>query len=217
MESRFPELHPVLSTLGFVSLGLLWLGVVTGFLLHGSWRPPLLGQAALHPIHRATAGLGLSLGAVHGVGQLALPGGSITVLELVVPFADPDNRIGTGVAVIGSELLAAVALSMIVQRWSGPARRRALHRFSYVAFMLVVAHVLISGTDVTPVQVWLPIFCGWLMTVAMWLATASRRTPPPDPSPPRRPAPLPIDAPRYGDISAVPGVRRRPPTSRGDR
>jgi ferredoxin/DMSO/TMAO reductase YedYZ heme-binding membrane subunit len=302
-----PDLHLVLATLGFVSLGLLWLGVVTGFLLHGSWRPPLLSQPALHKIHQATAGLGLSLGAVHGIGQLAVPGGSITVLDLVLPFADSDDRIGTGVAVVGSEVLAAVALSVTIQRLLGPARWRALHLFSYAAFMLIVAHVLISGTDVTPVWVWLPILGGWFVTVALWLATTSQlRTPPPDRSPrvevlrwvaerppgrgdspdvavlvdkrrctrlglceqlaphvfrlgvdgevwhrptvpvdelepvtrsaeicpvraitlagqpAGRPAlqnasPLSIDAPRQGDISAVPGVRRRPATPRDDR
>jgi ferredoxin len=312
VESQSPGIHLVLATLGFVSLGLLWLGVVTGFLLHGSWRPPLLSEPALHKIHQATAGLGLSLGAVHGIGQLALPGGSITVLELVLPFADSDNRIGTGVAVVGSEVLAAVALSAIIKRSLGPARWRALHLFSYAAFMLIIAHVLISGTDVTPVWVWLPIVGGWLVTVALWLATTSQLktprpgTPAPDLSPrkkvlmwvterlpergdspdvavlvdkrlctrlglceqlaphvfrlgvagevwhrPRvpveelelvtraaeicpvraitlagrpagRPAaqsasPLRIEAPRQGDISAVPGVRRRPATSPGDR
>ncbi|MFG2042318.1 hypothetical protein [Dactylosporangium sp. NPDC048998] len=245
VESQSPEFHLVLATLGFVSLGLLWLGVVTGFLLHGSWRPPFL--SALHAIHRATAGLGLSLGAVHGIGQLALPGGSITMTELVVPFTDSDNRIGTGVAVVGSEVLAAVGLSVIIQRRLGPARWRALHLFSYAAFMLIVAHVLISGTDVTPVWVWLPILGGWLVTVALWLATVSRLSKPrPGPSPriwsvaeslPERgdspdvsvsitlagrpalqsAAPPEIDVPRHGDIGAVPGVRRRPPTSRGDR
>jgi hypothetical protein len=30
-------------------------------------------------------------------------------------------------------------------------------------------------------------------------------------------SPVPIDAPRQSDISAVPGVRRRPAVSRGDR
>jgi ferredoxin len=303
VESQSPDLHLVLATLGFASLGLLWLGVVTGFLLNGSWRPPLLSRPGLHKVHRATAGMGLSLGAVHGIGQLALRGGSITVLELVLPFADSDDRIGTADAVVGTEDLDAVALSVIVQRWLGPTRWRALHLFSYAAFMIIVAHVLISGTDVTPVWVWLPILGGWLVTVALWLATTMRlRTPPPDPSsgievllpvaerlPGRgdspdvavlvdkrlctrqglceqlaphvfrlgedgevwhRPtvpvselervtraaeicpvraitlagqpalenaSPLRMDTPRQGDISDVPGVRRRPATSRGDR
>lgn len=301
VESQSPDLHLVLATLGFVSLGLLWLGVVTGFLLGGSWRPPFLSRQALENIHHATTVLGLSLGAVHGIGQLAVPDGSITVVELVVPFADSDDRIGTGLAVVGAEVLAAVGLSMTVQRWLGPERWLWLHRFSYVAFMLIVAHALVSGTEVTSVWAWLPLLVGWLATAALWLAAMSRsRTTPPDvphrtevlrPVAPRltgrghgpdvavfvdrrlctgaglceqlapqvfrldadgsvwqrptvhvddlqpvtraaescpvraitlahRPAlqaasPLSIDAPRRGDISDVPGVRRRPPTSRG--
>jgi DMSO/TMAO reductase YedYZ heme-binding membrane subunit len=233
VKIQSPDPHLVLAALGFVSLGLLWLGVVTGFLCSGSWRPPLLSQPALHKVHRATACLGLSLGAVHGIGQLTLPGGSITVFELVLPFADTDNRIGTGVAVVGSEVLAAVAISAIIQPWLGPARWRSLHLFSYAAFMHIVAHALISGADVTPVWVWLLLLGGWLVTVALWLVTTSRRrTPLPDASArievvrmeaERLPgavlqnvSPLRIDPPRQGDISDVPGVRRRPATPRGD-
>ena len=257
MDNRSQSLDLVLSTLGFVSFGLLWLGVVTGFLLRGSWRPPLLSSSALQGLHGATSGVGLSLGAVHAAGQLAVPGTSITVLELVVPFADQDDRIGTGVAVVGSEVLLAVALSVIVQRWWGAARWRSLHLFSYAAFMLIVAHVLISGTDVTPVRVWLPVLGAWLVTVVLWLTSTSLlASRPPSPAPPDRapnrtpegapreavlrwvaerlpdrdgPAPagtralgsaspLMIEPPRRrGDVSAVPGVRRRPATWRGDR
>ncbi len=254
MDNQSQGLLLVLSTLGFVSFGLLWLGVVTGFLLRGSWRPPLLSSSALQGLHRTTSGVGLSLGGVHAAGQLAVPGTSITVLDLVVPFADQDDRIGTGVAVVGSEVLLAVALSVIVQRWWGPARWRSLHLFSYAAFMLVAAHMLISGTDVTPVWVWLPVLGAWLVTVVLWLTSTSLLASPlpspapPDPAPDRAPreavlrweaerppdrdgpdragtralgsaSRLMIEPPRRrgGDVSAVPGVRRRPGISRGDR
>jgi sulfoxide reductase heme-binding subunit YedZ len=175
------DLQLVLAILGFESLALLWLGIVTGFLVHRSWRSPLFSHRALQEIHQATAGLGLSLGAVHGIGQVALPGGSIAVLDLIVPFVDSDNRLGTGVAVVGSEVLAAIALSVIVKRRLGPERWRALHLFSYAAFMLIIAHVLISGRDVGPVWVRLVLIGAWLVTVALGLATTSRsQTRPPD-------------------------------------
>jgi ferredoxin len=174
VDNQSPGLHLVLATFGFESLGLLWLGVMTGLLLRGPWRSALLSQPALHKVHQATAGLGLSLGVVHGIGQL----------ERGLPFANSDDRIGTGLAVIGSEVLAAVALSVIIRRWLGPARWRALHLSSYAAFTLITAHVLISGTDVTPVWVWLPILGGWLVTVALWLTMRllpSRLPPAPSP------------------------------------
>jgi sulfoxide reductase heme-binding subunit YedZ len=69
---------------------------------------------------------------------------------------------------------------VIVKRWLGPSRWRALHLSSYAAFTLIVAHVLISGPDVAPAWARLPIVAGWLATVALWLATTSRlRTPQP--------------------------------------
>jgi ferredoxin len=176
------DLHLALATLEFESLVLLWLGIATGFLLHRSWRPPVFGQRALQEIHQSTTALGLSLGAVYGIGQAALSGGSVAGLDLVVPFVD--MRVGTGVTVVGSEVLAAIALSVFIKRRLGPGRWRGLYLFSYVAFMVIIAYVLISGKDVEPVGVRLALIGAWLVTVALGLATLSQlRTGPPDRTP----------------------------------
>lgn len=179
------DLHLALATLGFESLGLLWLAIATGFLLHRSWRPPVFGQRALQEIHQSTTALGLSLGAVYGIGQAALSGGSVAVLDLVVPFVDTRDRVGTGVAVVvGSEVLAAIALCVFIKRRLGPGRWRGLHLFSYAAFMLIIAYVLISGKDVVPGGVRLALIGAWLVAVALGLATISQlRTGPPDRTP----------------------------------
>ena len=173
MDSASQSLHLVLSTMGFASFIMLWLTVVAGFVLRNSWTQTWIKRSTLDGIHQTLAVTGLSLGAFHGLAQLAVPGGSITLLELIVPFVDSDDPIGLGVGVVGLELLVAVALSVIIQRRLGYWRWRLVHLLAYAAFMLVVTHVLVSGTDVTPVLVWLLVLSAWLVTVVLWLTTTS--------------------------------------------
>lgn len=72
---------------------------------------------------------------------------------------------------IALELLLATTLSVLIQRRLGYSRWRALHALTYVAFMLLVAHVLISGSDVGPPAVWGSVLVAWLSTVALWFTT----------------------------------------------
>jgi ferredoxin/DMSO/TMAO reductase YedYZ heme-binding membrane subunit len=173
VASASQSLHLVLSMMGFASFIMLWLSLVAGFVLRNSWTQTWIKRPTLDGIHQTLALIGLCLGAFHGLAQLAVPGGSITLLELVVPFVDSDDPIGLGVGVVGFELLVAVALSVAIQRRLGYGRWRVVHLLAYAAFMLVVAHVLISGTDVTSIWVWLSVLGAWLVTVVLWLTTTS--------------------------------------------
>jgi len=157
--------------MGFVSFTLLWVAVLTGFLLRNAWTKIWVRRPTLHGIHHTAAVTGLCLAIFHGLAHVAAPGGAITLVELVIPFIDFDDPIGIGVGVLALELLIGAALSVAIQRRIGYARWRALHVVTYAAFILVVGHVLISGPDVRPVWVWLPILVAWLSTVLLWATT----------------------------------------------
>jgi sulfoxide reductase heme-binding subunit YedZ len=162
-----------LATLGFASFFLLWLAVVTGFVLHNSWTHTWIRRPTLYTIHQTLSVTGLCLGVFHGLAQVIVPKRAISLLEVVVPFVDSDDPIGIGVGVVGFELMLAVSLSMVIQRRLGYARWRLMHLLTYAAFMLTVAHVLISGSDVTSAWVWPLVLAAWLVTVALWLTTTS--------------------------------------------
>ena len=88
-----------------------------------------------------------------------------------MPFTFWRDPIGVGVGVIGLEIMVAVALSIIVQRFLGYSRWRALHTLTYVAFTLVVAHVLISGSDAFRPHLAVAVLGAWLSVVVLWLVT----------------------------------------------
>jgi ferredoxin/DMSO/TMAO reductase YedYZ heme-binding membrane subunit len=165
------SMYLVTAGMGFVSFTLLWVAVLTGFLLRNAWTQTWVRRPTLHAVHHTAAVMGLCLAIFHGVAHAATPGGAITLVELVVPFIDFDDPIGIGAGVLALELLIGIALSVAIQRRLGYARWRALHLVTYAAFILVVGHVLISGRDLTRMWVWVPILVAWLTTVLLWATT----------------------------------------------
>jgi sulfoxide reductase heme-binding subunit YedZ len=173
--------HLIAATVGFISFFLLWLAVVWGMILRNGWAQTRIRHSTVYGAHQTMALLGLCLGVVHAVVQLANPTGTIFAIHLVVPFIYPYDPIGIGAGVVSLELLLALAMSILIQRRLGYTRWRAVHSFSYVAFMLLVAHILVSGTETGPIYVWAPVVGMWLVTVLLWinslgvLARASRK------------------------------------------
>ncbi|GAA2382093.1 hypothetical protein Cme02nite_53150 [Catellatospora methionotrophica] len=167
--------HVIAATVGFTSFGLLWLAVLGGVALRNGWGLSRIRRPVAYAAHQGIALIGLTLGLVHGIAQLAVPNGTISVVEVIVPFVDADDPIGVGAGVLGLELVLAGAISIVIQRRLGFSRWRAVHMATYVGFSLVSAHVLISGTDTGPAWVWGPVYTAWLATVALWFTTWPRR------------------------------------------
>lgn len=173
MRSAAESVHLIAATVGFLSFFLLWLAVAWGMILRNGWALTRIRHATIYGIHSTVSLLGLTLAAVHAFAQLAVPGGPIRLVHEVVPFIAPDDPVGIGVGVLSLELMVAAALSILIQKRLGYTRWRALHALTYVAFMLLVAHVLISGSDVGPSWVWGSVLGAWLVTVALWLSGTS--------------------------------------------
>ncbi|MFI6762221.1 ferric reductase-like transmembrane domain-containing protein [Micromonospora sp. NPDC050417] len=171
MRSAQESVHLIAATVGFISFFLLWLAVLSGLVLRNGWALTRIRHSTAHATHSTIALLGLCLGLVHGFAQLASPGGPVRLVDQFVPFLNPTDPIGIGVGTVALELMVATTLSVLVQRRLGYTRWRALHALTYVAFMLLVAHVLISGSDVGPPVVWGSVLVAWLSTVAVWITT----------------------------------------------
>jgi ferredoxin/DMSO/TMAO reductase YedYZ heme-binding membrane subunit len=176
VQSAAEGVHIVAAANGFTSLFLLWLAVIWGLVLRNGWAPTRLRHSTSYGLHQTCALLGLTLGVVHAASQLAAPGGTVTLLNEFVPFTHPFDPIGIGVGVIALEIFVATSLSVLIQRRLGYTRWRALHALTYVAFMLVVAHVLLSGTDVGPAWVGGLVLIAWLSTVIMWVTSTGWAT-----------------------------------------
>jgi ferredoxin len=167
------SVHLVAATVGFLALFLIWLAVVWGLVLRNGWAQTRIRHATVYGIHQTVALLGLCLAAVHAFAQLATPGGTVRLLDTLVPFTNDYDPIGIGAGVVALEVTVACALSVLIQRRLGYTRWRALHALNYVAFMFLVAHVLISGSDLgSPVRSG-AVLVAWLVTVVLWLSTTS--------------------------------------------
>jgi ferredoxin len=174
MSSAQHSVHVVAATVGFASLVLLWLTVVWGTLLRVGWGLTRVRHQTLYGVHMTLTLVGLTLGVVHAVAQLAVPGGPVRVVDEWVPFANGRDPFGVGVGVVSLELLVALAVSVLVQRWLGYHRWRMLHLAAYVAFTLLCAHVLISGSDTRSVWVRSVVVAGWVSVLGLRVVTTAR-------------------------------------------
>lgn len=165
--------HLVAASAGTVSFLLIWLTTVSGIALRNGWLGVTVRHSSLHAVHMVGASTGLLLGVLHGVAQLAAPVVKVRPVDLLVPFGNRYDPVGIGVGVLGLEIMLAAAVSVPLQRRLGFTRWRLLHNLNHVAFMLLVAHVLISGSDVGRSPVWLTVLGLWLLAVLAWAAGAT--------------------------------------------
>jgi sulfoxide reductase heme-binding subunit YedZ len=165
--------HLVAATAGTLSFLLIWLTTVSGIALRNGWFGIKVRHSSLHGLHMIGASTGLVLGLLHGFAQLAAPVAKVRPVDVLVPFGNRYDPVGIGVGVLGLEIMVAAAVSVALQRRLGFTRWRLLHNLNHIAFMLLVAHILISGSDVGPPWVWLSVLGLWLVAVACWLAGAT--------------------------------------------
>ena len=171
MRSAEQSLHNVAATVGFLSYFLMWLAVMWGMFLRNGWALTWVRHSTLLATHTTVALTGLTLGAVHAGAQLAKPGALFRLVDILVPFVFYRDPIGVGVGVIGLEIMIAVAFSIVIQRWIGYSRWRGLHAMTYVAFTLIVAHILISGSDATVPYLTYAVLGTWGLSVLVWFIT----------------------------------------------
>jgi sulfoxide reductase heme-binding subunit YedZ len=171
VRSAEQSLHLVAATVGFLSFFLIWLAVMWGLFLRNGWALTWVRHSTLLATHTTVGLLGLCLAAVHAGVQLVKPGNLFRLVDVLVPFTFWRDPIGVGVGVIGLEILLAATVSIVVQRFLGYSRWRALHSLTYVAFTLIVAHILISGSDLARPALLAGVVGAWLLTVLVWLVT----------------------------------------------
>jgi sulfoxide reductase heme-binding subunit YedZ len=174
MPTEQHSVHLVAASVGFISLGLLWLSVLWGTTLRVGWGLTRVRHQTLYGVHQTLTLVGLTLGLVHALAQLAVPGGPVHLVDELIPFTNGRDPLGVGLGVIALELLLALTGSVLIQRLLGYHRWRMLHMTAYVAFTLLCAHVLISGSDVRSPWVWGAVLLAWLSTLVLRVATTQR-------------------------------------------
>ena len=141
---------------------LAWYGVrLTGFLAYlavaGSvvyglmLSTKLLDRIAHRPVsftlHRDLALVGLGFSILHGVLLLGDRTFAFTPAAILVPFASPYAPEAVGIGQLTGYLLLILVGSFYVRRQIGQRTWRLLHYLTFLAFLGVAVHGLLSGSD----------------------------------------------------------------------
>jgi ferredoxin/DMSO/TMAO reductase YedYZ heme-binding membrane subunit len=165
--------HIMAAAVGFASYFLLWAAVLWGLMLRNGWAGTRMRHSTIYAIHMTISLFGLVLGLVHAAAQLAVPNGAVDLIDEFVPFLEANDPIGVGIATIATELFVAAALAVGLQKKLGYTRFRAVHSLVYIAFMLIAAHALISGSDMEYPYAWGSVLVSLLIVIVLWFSTTA--------------------------------------------
>jgi hypothetical protein len=132
---------------GIVGYGLLWLSVVWGLVLSSKITDGLVPAPIAYGLHEF-----LSLGAVffatgHALVLLGDRYIGFNIFHLALPFVAPYKPLWTGLGTIGLYLSAILTGSFYLRKQIGQKVWRTLHYLTFGAYLLVLVHGVMAGSD----------------------------------------------------------------------
>ena len=134
-------------SLGVAAIILLAASITTGLFLSSRFVKQPGAPSYIRIVHEALALTAVAMILAHGlllVGDQYL---HVRVIGVFIPFMIKYRTFWTGVGVIGGWLTAIFTFSFYVRKTIGIKRWRFIHRFTLLAYILGVVHVVGSGTD----------------------------------------------------------------------
>lgn len=128
----------------FLALGIC---VLSGVALRTSVLDRVGTNRAWLELHSFTSALWIPLGGLHLATIVADRTARVGLVDLVVPFGVDYGPLAVGLGTIAFDLFALVAVTGWLKRRMPQPVWSWIHRLSYPAFALTVAHAVLSGTD----------------------------------------------------------------------
>lgn len=125
-----------------ISYAMLCLTISWGVLTRTGWARRVGERKTFRSGHLVLATLTIAFGIVHALGFLFLAEGKFTFAMISVPI-QPMFRYT--IAIIGLEIMMAIAITASLYRWTSYRRWQYVHRMAYVAFILLVAHSVLGA------------------------------------------------------------------------
>jgi len=132
---------------GIAALVLASLAVSIGLLMSTRLAGRRLNGGDLRVVHEALSLATMVAIVVHAVSLLGDAYLHPSLLDVSVPFLSGYRTAWTTLGIVAGWLTIALGLSYYVRSRIGPARWRALHRFTALAWLLGLVHSLGEGTD----------------------------------------------------------------------
>jgi sulfoxide reductase heme-binding subunit YedZ len=125
-----------------VAYAFLCLTISWGVLTRTNWARRLGERKTFRSMHLVLATLTITFGCVHAMGFLFLNEGAFSFVDIASPF-NPMFRYA--IAIVGLELMIAIAATASLYRWTSYRRWQWVHRTAYVAFPLLVVHSVLGA------------------------------------------------------------------------
>jgi sulfoxide reductase heme-binding subunit YedZ len=125
-----------------ISYAMLCLTISWGVLTKTNWVRRVGERKTFRGGHMVLATLTITFGIVHALGFLFLNEGAFSLGDITIPI-NPMFRYS--IAIVGLELMLAIAFTASLYRWTSYRRWQFVHRLAYVAFVLLVAHSVLGA------------------------------------------------------------------------
>lgn len=131
-----------------MAFALLWLATALGLLITNKLARLWPGSPLAFELHQYASGLGLLVGTFHAAILLGDRYAGYTPGQLLIPFGStPYRPFWVGLGQVGAYLLAGIWGSSRLRLRIGQRWWRRIHFLSFLAFLLVLLHGLLAGTD----------------------------------------------------------------------
>jgi sulfoxide reductase heme-binding subunit YedZ len=136
-----------------ISYAMLCLTISWGVLTRTNWARRIGERKTFRSMHLVLATLTITFGIVHAMGFLFLNEGSFSFAGIASPF---NSMFRYAIAIVGLELMIAIAITASMYRWTSYRRWQWVHRTAYLAFPLLVAHSVLGAMANTHLSIlWL--------------------------------------------------------------
>ena len=125
----------------------LCLSILSGIALRTSVLDFLATNRALRSLHDFMTWVWIPLGLAHAGSLLLDKTAQITPLDLVVPFQVSYAPLAIGLGTLSLDIVLVITVTSWLRRRLDDRLWRWIHRSSYVAFVTLFLHALLSGTD----------------------------------------------------------------------
>ena len=125
----------------------LCLSILSGIALRTSVLDFLAKNRALRSLHDFMTWVWIPLGALHVTALLLDRTARITPLDVIVPFQVSYAPIAIGLGTLSFDLVVIITVTSWLRRRMDDRVWRWIHRSSYLVFVTMFVHALLSGTD----------------------------------------------------------------------
>ena len=125
----------------------LCLSILSGLALRTSVLDFLATNRALRSLHDFMTWVWIPLGFAHVASLLLDKTAQIAPIDLIVPFQVSYAPVAIGLGTLSLDIVVLITVTSWLRRRMDDRLWRWIHRSSYVVFLTMFVHALISGTD----------------------------------------------------------------------